>query len=56
MLRPSESTRVDFDLGPDALALWDAQMKRVVESGAFEIMVGASSSDIRQTAKLQVTR
>jgi hypothetical protein len=30
-------------------------MKRVVEPGAFEIMVGASSADIRQTATLNVT-
>jgi beta-glucosidase len=55
-LAPGQSTRVDFDLGPAELALWDAHMKRVVEPGTFEIMVGASSSDIRQTATLQVTR
>jgi beta-glucosidase len=54
-LAPGQSTRVDFDLGPDELALWNAQMKRVVEPGAFEIMVGASSADIRQTAMLNVT-
>ncbi len=53
-LDPSQSTRVDFDLGPDELALWNAQMRRVVEPGAYEIMVGASSADIRQTAMLHV--
>lgn len=53
-LRPGQSTRVEFDLGPDELALWDASMKRVVEPGGFEIMVGASSSDIRQRATLHV--
>ncbi len=46
---------MDFDLGPDELALWNTQMKRVVEPGTFEIMVGASSADIRQTARLNVT-
>lgn len=53
-LAPGQSTQVDFELGPEALALWDAHMKRVVEPGAFEIVVGASSSDIRQTATLRV--
>ena len=53
-LRPGQSTRIDFELGPDELALWNADMKRVVEPGVFELMVGASSSDIRQKATLQV--
>ena len=53
-LRPGESTRVELTLGPSELALWDAQMKRVVEPGIFEVMVGASSSDIRQQTKLEV--
>ena len=30
-------------------------MKRVVEPGKFDIMVGASSVDIRQRATLEVT-
>jgi beta-glucosidase len=53
-LRPGESARVELALGPAELSLWDAQMKRVVEPGVFEIMVGASSSDIRQRTKLEV--
>jgi len=53
-LRPGESIRVELTLGPAELSLWDAQMKRVVEPGAFEIMVGASSADIRQRGRLEI--
>lgn len=53
-LQAGESKRVDFTLGPEALSFWDKQMKRVVEPGLFEVLVGASSSDIRQQARLEV--
>ncbi|WP_376739207.1 fibronectin type III-like domain-contianing protein [Azospirillum sp. B4] len=32
-----------------ALALWNQDMKRVVEPGAFDIMLGASSVDLKTT-------
>jgi beta-glucosidase len=54
-LSPGETKRVDFKLGPEELALFDRTMKRVVEPGKFDIMVGASSADIRQRASLEVT-
>jgi beta-glucosidase len=53
-LRPGEAKRVELDLGPEQLALWNEQMKRVVERGVFQIMVGASSADIRQHGRLEV--
>jgi beta-glucosidase len=53
-LGPGEAKRVVFDLGPRELALWDGQMKRVVEPGVFEVMVGASSADIRLRGTLEV--
>jgi len=53
-LQPGESKRVDFQLGSQELALWDKQMKRIVEPGGFDVMVGASSADIRQQANLEV--
>jgi len=53
-LRAGESKRVEFDLGPEELALWNKQMKRVVEPGSFEILVGASSADIRLQGALEV--
>lgn len=43
-LGPSERKTVTFTLGPDALALVDRQMQRVVEPGRFEVLVGTSST------------
>ena len=47
-LAPGESKTVDFTLTPDAFALWNEQMKHVVEPGAFEIMAGANSVDLQR--------
>jgi beta-glucosidase len=44
-LRPGESATVALDIGPEALAFHDIDMRYVVEPGAFEIMVGSSSRD-----------
>jgi beta-glucosidase len=41
------STTIRFDLGPDALAFWDATMKRVVEPGTFVISAGNSSARLK---------
>jgi len=46
-LAPGETATVTLTLTPRDLALYDAGMKRVVEPGAFEVLVGASSADIR---------
>jgi beta-glucosidase len=54
MLEPGESRTVHFHLGPDELALWNREMKRVVEAGEFKVMFGSSSSDIRLTDSLLV--
>lgn len=43
-LRPGETRRVTFQLDPDALALYDRDMRRVVEPGGFTVWVGGSSS------------
>ena len=47
-----ERVRVELDLGEDAFALYDRQMRRVVEPGEFVIAVGASSEDIRTESVL----
>ena len=49
-LRPGETRTVTFDVGPEHLAYHGADMKRVVEPGRFEIMVGGSSVDLRSVA------
>jgi beta-glucosidase len=53
-LQPGESRPVSFKIGPTDLALYDKAMKRVVEPGKFDLLVGASSADIRQRATLEV--
>jgi len=45
-LQPGETQSVSWVLTPEDLAFWDASMNWVVEPGAFEVMVGASSADI----------
>ncbi|MDB5002217.1 MAG: beta-glucosidase, partial [Mucilaginibacter sp.] len=46
-LKPGESGIVNFKINSDELALWNRQMKKVVEPGEFKIMIGSSSQDIR---------
>jgi beta-glucosidase len=53
-LQPGEKATVTLTLTPRDLALYDRQMKRVVEPGEFKVMVGASSSDIRLTGSFFV--
>jgi beta-glucosidase len=46
-LAPGETKRVDFKITPEALSFWDADMKRSVEPGEFEILVGPNSVDLK---------
>jgi beta-glucosidase len=48
-LQPGETRTVTFRIGPDALALYDRRMRRVVEPGSFTIFVGTSSDDVLST-------
>jgi len=52
-LRPGEKTTVTFLLTPADLSIYDDLMQRVVEPGAFDVMVGTSSAST-QAATLQV--
>ena len=45
-LNPGETRTVTFNLTPDKLESFDLQMKRTVQPGAFEVMVGKSSVDV----------
>ncbi len=54
-LAPGATTTVNFTLGPDALALWDQDMKHVVEPGEFQVMVGPDSVRLKSVA-LNVVR
>lgn len=53
-LLPGETKQVTFNLTPQDLGLWDINMKFVVEPGTFQVMVGASSVDIRLTGTFEV--
>ncbi|EIN10508.1 glycoside hydrolase family 3 protein [Punctularia strigosozonata HHB-11173 SS5] len=57
-LKPGESKKVKIDLDRDSLSFYDDRKKSwVAEAGVFEVLVGASSSDIRlkATAELKNT-
>ncbi|WP_407641592.1 glycoside hydrolase family 3 N-terminal domain-containing protein [Aurantiacibacter zhengii] len=47
-LAPGETRQVDVTIRPDAFALWDRDMQRTVEPGAFTIMVGPNSQDLQE--------
>jgi beta-glucosidase len=53
-LQPGESRTVHFNLGPNALSIWNRNMKKIVEPGEFKVMIGSSSADIRLTDSLWV--
>ena len=53
-LKAGESREVQFTLGFDELSIIGADMKRVLEKGSVDIMVGASSQDIRQKGVLEI--
>ena len=52
-LQPGERRTITFDLTPDDLALWNPDMKKVVEPGTFTIYAGPNSVDLK-SAKLTV--
>jgi len=53
-LNPGERRTINFDLLPDDLALWNPDMKHVVEPGTFTISAGPNSVDLK-SATLTVT-
>lgn len=52
-LQAGQTTTVQFKLTPDSLSILDENMKRVVQPGAFDIMVGPSSVET-QRAELEI--
>ncbi|AKH43242.1 beta-glucosidase [Altererythrobacter atlanticus] len=53
-LQPGETQQVDIAIRPDAFAVWNREMKRLVEPGEFAVMVGPNSVDLAET-RLMVT-
>jgi beta-glucosidase len=55
-LKPGERRTVTFELKPDDFAVWDLQMKRVVEPGTFTISAGPNSADLKSATLTVRTR
>lgn len=53
-IKPTETILADFSIPIDELGLWDKDMNYVIEPGAFEIMVGSSSEDIRLKQRITI--
>jgi beta-glucosidase len=57
LLKPGESQAVSLTLGAADLASFDpARSAWVIQPGTYELRVGASSRDIKRTARLEVAR
>jgi beta-glucosidase len=52
-LAAGEKRTVTFEVGPEQLAYHGLEMKRVVEPGRFQVMVGGSSAKVK-SATLEV--
>lgn len=54
-LAPAETTDVTFEIAPEDLSFYDADTQSwVCEPGKFEILIGASSADIRAKVHFEV--
>ncbi len=54
-LKAKETKLVTFSLSTNQLGFYNADIKYVLEPGAFEVMVGSSSQDIRGRGEFSVT-
>jgi beta-glucosidase len=55
-LEPGQTKTIEFVLGPDALAFYNEEMRRVVEPGLFDVMVGGNSVELNKTILEVVSR
>lgn len=52
-LAAGESKEVSFDITPNMLKFYNAELKHVIEPGDFHIMVGTNSKEVK-TLKFRV--
>ena len=55
-LEPGQTATVDFTLPVSLLAFLDTRMEWLVEAGDIEVLLGASSNDIRLRDQLRISR
>jgi beta-glucosidase len=48
-LEPGETQTVTLPITPEAMQFYNLEMKRVIEPGEFDIMVGNSSDNVKST-------
>lgn len=53
-LKPGELKTITFVLNPEDLEILDRNMKRIVEPGEFEVLIGSSSENIRQKGVFEI--
>jgi beta-glucosidase len=53
-LEAGQTKTAKFTLDKSKLAFWDYDMKYVVEPGTYDVMIGAASDNIKQSAKLVI--
>lgn len=54
-LEPGQTETVEMSIDKHAVGYWDTSLDAwIAEEGVFEVLVGASSQDIRQTAQFEV--
>ncbi len=55
-LVPGEKKKVRFEIAPSQMAFLDDRMQWKIEAGEIEVMVGASSEDIRQKGSFWISK
>ena len=55
-LKPGERRQLEFTLPAGELGVWNREMRRVVEPGRFEIMVGPAAEDIKLRGRFEVKK
>jgi len=53
-LKAGESRKVKFKILPEHLSLLNNELKKVIEPGTFNIMIGSSSREIKLKTTLRV--
>ena len=53
-LQPGESKNISFQITPEMLSMIDEHLNKIIEPGAFRIMIGSSSRDLKLKKNLTV--